>query len=179
MLRKLLPWIAATLLVAAVVHVATVWLLPRAIMHRVITRMAVLGLNEIRFQNRPDASVRGVVRPSPDLLYSICAFDLSAGPLRVRSPVPGDTYWSVSLFDNATNNFYVLDDQQAHATHQSTADFVIAPQGSPATLDGLKTVAAPSTQGLVLFRTLIDDDRKLAAIDALRRKARCAPLHKA
>ncbi|MBY0393946.1 MAG: DUF1254 domain-containing protein, partial [Novosphingobium sp.] len=31
-----------------------------------------------------------VVRPSPDLLYSVCPYDLTAGPLEVTAvPVPG------------------------------------------------------------------------------------------
>jgi uncharacterized membrane protein len=172
--RKLLPWLAATLLVAAIVHVASVWLLPRAIMHRVFTRLADMGTGEIRFQKRPDAGTRGIVRPSPDLLYSICAYNLSRGALRVHSPVPAGTYWSVSLFDDATNNFYVLDDRQAHAAREAAVDFVVAPAGSPARLNGLKVVISPSTQGLVLFRTLINDEKKVAAIDAFRRKASCA-----
>jgi uncharacterized membrane protein len=179
MLRRLLPWIAATLVVAVLVHLASVWLLPRAIMHRAIARIAAVGLNEIRFQNRPDASVRGIVRPSPDLLYSVCAYDLAGGALQIHSPVPPDTYWSVSLFDDATDNFYVWDDRQAHAARQNTVDFAVAPPGSPATLNGLKTVVSPSRRGLVLFRTLINDDRKLPAIDAFRRQARCALLSKA
>ena len=66
----------------------------------------------MRFGRRPDENSRGVVRPSPDLLYSACPFDLSKGPLKITAHVPHSTYWSVSGFDAATNNFFVRDDQQ-------------------------------------------------------------------
>jgi len=159
------------------VHLASVWLVPRAIMYRTIERIGAAGMNDIHFGKRPDETSRGVVRPSPDLLYSTCAYDLSAGPLRVRSPVPNDTYWSVSLFDSATNNYYVLNDRQARARKESVVDFVIVPAGSVENTENLARVESPSSKGLVLFRTLINDDRKLAAIDAQRRGATCGTWH--
>jgi len=176
-MRKYLSLILVTLIVAVLTHVASVWLLPQFIMSRTISRIGADGMNTIRFGKRPDATARAIVRPSPDLLYSTCAFDLSDGPLRVRSPVPNDTYWSVSLFDDKTNNFYVLNDRQAHAARQSVVDFLIVKEGATDNTEGFKVVASPSTKGLVLFRTLITDDAKLAAIDAGRRGATCATWH--
>jgi uncharacterized membrane protein len=174
---KVITFVLGTLIVAVIVHVASVWLLPSAIMYRTIERVGSAGMNEVRFGKRPDASARAVVRPSPDLLYSTCAYDLSAGPLRVRSPVPNDTYWSVSLFDSATNNFYVLNDRQAHAKKTSIVDFVIVPAGSNENTENLEKVESPSTRGLVLFRTLINDEKNMAAIDSLRRGATCGTWH--
>lgn len=176
-MRRFFLLAVTTLIVAVLVHLASVWALPRAIMSRTISRIGETGLNQIRFGKRPDASARGVVRPSPDLLYSTCAYDLAAGPLRVRSPVPNDTYWSVSLFDDATNNFYVLNDRQAHAAKQSVVDFLVVPPSSSANTEGFKVVQSPSPKGLVLFRTLINENGKLPAIEAVRRQATCAIWH--
>lgn len=176
-MRKAIAYALGVFLVAAAVHVASVWALPAIIMSRTMSRIGEAGWNTIHFGKRPDASARGVVRPSPDLLYSTCAYDLSAGPLRVRSPVPNDTYWSVSLFDDATNNFYVLDDRQAHAQKQSVVDFVIIPPEQDKE-PMLPSVRSPSSKGLVLFRTLINNEQSLAAIDALRRQAICQTWHR-
>jgi len=176
-MRKWLPFTFGVLVIAIVTHIASVWLMPRAIMHLALHRMGSLGWNEMHFQKRPDETARAIVRPSPDLLYSVCPYDLSAGPLRVRSPVPGDTYWSVSLFDDATNNYYVMNDRQARAAKTSVVEFVVVPAGSGANTENMKAVESPSTTGLVLFRTLIAKDRDLAAIDALRRTATCATWH--
>jgi uncharacterized membrane protein len=174
---KLLTLIFGIVIIAAITHIASVWLLPRAIMYRTMSRIAEAGINEIHFGKRPDETARGVVRPSPDLLYSTCPYDLSAGPLRVRSPVPNDTYWSVSLFDAATNNFYVRNDRQVYAGKSSVVDFVIVPPGSHEDTENMPRVESPSTKGLVLFRTLINDEKNLAAIDALRREASCTTWH--
>lgn len=163
-----LPWILATLVVAMAVHVGSVWVLPHVVMSRALAQMG--AVNAIHFGRRADASARGVVRPSPDLLYSSCPFDLSRGPLRVRAPVPRGSYWSVSLFDAWTNNFYVLNDRQAHGW----VDFIlVGPHQDKQPLGHV--VRAPTEHGLVLFRTLIDDENNFAALDAARRQATCAP----
>jgi uncharacterized membrane protein len=167
-MRKWLPWILATLVVAMAVHLASVWVLPHVVMSRAIALMG--APNTIHHGTRADASSHGVVRPSPDLLYSTCPFDLSRGPLRVRAPVPAGTYWSVSLFDAETNNFYVLNDRQAHGA----VDFILVGPHQDKQPRG-HVVRAPTERGLVLFRTLIDDETDFAALDAARRQATCAP----
>jgi uncharacterized membrane protein len=168
-------WILATLAVAAVVHLASVMATPHIIMHLAMRGIARRGVNTMHFGKRPTAATRGVVRPSPDLLYASCVYDLDAagGAVRVHASGMPHTYWSVSLFDDATNNFYVLNDRQAK---NGNVDFLITARG---TLDGdrakLPVVRAPTRRGLVLIRTLIDDDAHVAAIDTARRKASCEP----
>ncbi|HEX4301526.1 MAG TPA: DUF1254 domain-containing protein [Rhizomicrobium sp.] len=165
-------WGLATVAVAAAVHIGSVHALPHLIMggamHVIEGRV---GINHMAFAGRPNAASRGVVRPSPDLLYSTCVFDLSHGPVRVRASAMPDTYWSVSLFDADTNNFYVLNDRQAKT---GGVDFTIVPPSQDKQPFG-NVVRSPTVRGLVLFRTLIDDEAKLKEIDAARRHASCAP----
>lgn len=172
-IRRNWMWLAAVLAVAAVVHVASVMLLPHVIMNRTMGAIAHrTGVNKMAHAPRPTAAARGIVRPSPDLLYSTCVFDVSGGPVRVHVSGMPDTYWSVSVFDNETDNFYVINDRQAKS---GGVDFVIAAPGTRADRTKPPVVVAPSTRGLVLFRTLIDDDKRLAEIDAGRRHAACEP----
>ena len=83
-----------------------------------------------------------------------------------------DTYWSVSVFDADTNNFYALNDRQAKA---GAADFLLIGSRASANDERLPVVAAPTNRGIVLFRTLISDDARIAELDAARRHVRCAP----
>jgi uncharacterized membrane protein len=164
-------WIALTLLVAALVHVASLYALPYVVMDRTLS---ILGeRNMMHHLARADANSRAVVRPSPDLLYSACPYDLSKGPLEVRATVPHDTYWSVSAFDDDTNNWYVLDDRQ---TEHGRLDLVVqAPdldKAVAATAHRL-VVTSPTRLGLILIRILINDDDRFAAIDRVRRQATC------
>jgi uncharacterized membrane protein len=168
-------WIAGTLLIGAVVHVVSLLLLPRLIMTRTMAAMnRIAPDNTIFYPPRPTAKARSVVRPSPDLLYSICVYDLSVagGALRISAHDMPNTYWSVSVFDANTNNFYALDDRQAET---GAADFLLASKDASITASQLPVIAAPTNRGIILFRTLVDDERRLPEIDAARRNANCAP----
>ncbi|HTO39504.1 MAG TPA: DUF1254 domain-containing protein [Rhizomicrobium sp.] len=171
-MRKIWPWIVATLVVAAVVHGFTLVAAPGFIMGKVLARMG--PVNQMQHQGQVTAASRQVVRPSPDLLYSICPFDLSAGPLRVTAKVPPGTYWSVSIFDADTNNVFVRNDRQV----QGGIDLVLVRKADAgrAVPKGATAVPLPSVKGLVLFRTLIQNEADFAAIDAVRRQARCGTL---
>lgn len=171
-MRQALPWALAALAGAVVVHVVTVWAVPRAIMAATMFGMARrAGSNVAIFAPRADETSRAVVRPSPDLLYSICAFDLSDGPVRITADVPRDTYWSVSMFAANTDNFFVLNDRQAASGH---VDLVLAAVGTTVDVPpGALRVDAPSTRGLVLSRTLVADEARLEEFDASRRRFTC------
>jgi uncharacterized membrane protein len=168
-------WIAAMLLAAAVVHGVTMLFLPRFVMLRTmngITRTTDAA-NAILHAPRATWRSRTVVRPSPDLLYSICVYDLGvAGAVRISTHDMPQTYWSVSVFDADTNNFYAINDQQAKS---GAADFILVPQGKSAEANRLPVVTAPTNRGIVLFRTLVNDEADVARIDAARHNAACAP----
>lgn len=164
--------------VAAGAHVATVALLPRIISEVVMHKAAAEGgLNHALHPKRPDASARRIVRPSPDLLYSACAFDLSAGPLHVTAPVP-ESYASISGFDDNTNNFFAINDSQVAAGPDGVKrlDVVIARETFPMDRPGAKLVIAPTMRGLVLFRTLIQKEEDLPRLLELQAAQRCEPL---
>ena len=86
--------------------------------------------------------------------------------------MPLGTYWSVSAFDANTNNFFVRNDRQATS---GEVRVVVTPpdQNKKPIVGGATYVRSPTTRGLVLFRTLINDDANLPEIDAERRQARC------
>lgn len=175
MIARSWKWIAATLLVAAAVHGASVLVLPRLIMTRTMAGIAKsAGINTITHAPRATWRSRGVVRPSPDLLYSICVYDLGAtdGAVRVSTHDMPETYWSVSMFDANTNNFYALNDRQAKT---GTADFLLVGSGRSAGAGRLPVVTAPTNRGIVLFRTLVHDESHIAEIDAARHYAACEP----
>ena len=169
--REWIGWIVGTLVIAIAVHIASVWLLPRAVMHIALSRMGTV--NVTHHQSRVTAKSRNVVRPSPDLLYSACPFDLSKGALEVQAPIPPDTYWSASAFDADTNNFFAINDRTVGG---QPLELIILPPGQnsePPHIAGQLVIHAPTAHGLVLFRTLINDEKNFAKIDAARRQAHC------
>lgn len=175
MIARNWKWVAGTLLVAVVVHAVSLLALPRLIMLRTMTAVTRSATaNTMHYPPRPTAGSRGVVRPSPDLLYAICVYDLGAanGAVRVSTHDMPNTYWSVSVFDADTDNFYALNDQQAVT---GSVDFLLTAKQASVYDGRLPGIAAPTQRGIVLFRALIDDETRLADIDAARRHAACAP----
>jgi uncharacterized membrane protein len=169
--REWTGWIVGTLIVAVMVHIASVWLLPRGIMHIALSRMG--SVNTVHHQSRVTAQSRGVVRPSPDLLYSVCSFDLGNGPVEMKAPIPPDTYWSASAFDAETNNFFVINDRTVGGQPLELIILPPAQRAEPPHIAGQLVIHAPTVRGLVLFRTLINNEKNFARIDAARRQAYC------
>lgn len=170
--RRFGLWLATTLAIAVLVHIGTLYALPRLVMRSTLRRMG--KPNSMHFGTRPTALSRMVVRPSPDILYASCPFDLSSGALRVTASVPHSTYWSVSAFDSASNNFFVRNNREVAG---DTLELLLLRRGQtlPSSDHALERVMvfAPSQRGLLLFRTVIDDDLHLPTLETLLRQDRC------
>lgn len=174
-MRKL----AAFAVIAVLANVAAVaalpWLINAVVLHRLVEHSG--GWNRAVAWPRADAGSRTIVRPSPDLLYTSCAFDVSERPLRVTAPV-GDGYVSISGFAANTDNFFALNDVQvlAGADGARRLSVIVARADLRVEEPGTRVVVAPSDTGLILFRTLIPGDAALPQLRALQAQQRCEPL---
>ncbi len=158
---------------AALVHVAVIAAIPRLIVRVVRHRLEQsVGANHIHHAPLPDASWRTIVMPSPDLLYSACAYDVRDRPLLVTADVP-DAYWSVSAFADDTDNFFVVNDRSAGGRRIRVVFSAEPGFRDPA---GGTVVHVPSKTGVILFRQLVLDARDLAGAQEVQRAASCAPL---
>lgn len=88
-------------------HFATLHMTPGVIMSKAMKQIEARGVALHRFSLLPRTTpkTQTVVRPSPDLAYSICRFDLSGDEVLVVRAGLYDNYTSVSFFDMHTNNF--------------------------------------------------------------------------
>lgn len=170
MMRRWLLPLLVSLGIGALTYQVALLATPFALM-RVATAKVGQGrpVNRFAFGPMTTAENQTIVRPSPDLSYSLCVFDVSNGPVLVRTePIPGH-YWSVSIFDARTDVAAVRSDRDTGGKPAMLA-LVKAGQVAPA---GYDAVPLAYDKGVVLIRILLADKGEFADIDALRRKSFC------
>lgn len=175
-MRKLLVFAAIAVLANVATVAALPWLINAVVVHRLVERSG--GYNVAVAWPRADAGARTIVRPSPDLLYTSCAFDVSARPLRITAPVP-ESYMSISGFAANTDNFFALNDADVAPgpDGRKRFDVVLARAGATGLPDGVRVVTAPTDRGLILFRSLITREADLARLQRdFQERQECRPL---
>jgi uncharacterized membrane protein len=164
--------LAAALILGGIIHISAVLIWPGFVMDRLVNGIEEqVGIGVIAHAPRATSDSRTVVRPSPDLIYSICAFDVSKAPLRISAPVPKDTYFSLSMFGDNTDNFFVVNDRQL--LKETVEVILVQHEGQVSALGGAPIVVAPSDRGVVLFRTLIQSEDRFEELDTIRQQATC------
>lgn len=141
--------------VGILAHFATLHIVPGAIMSTAMERMEASGLTHHQFALAPRATPQSqtVVRPSPDLAYSVCLFDLTKGDaLQVRVGAY-DNYTSVSFFDDRTNNFASVRVGENGDPTSGSNILLVAPGGTASGVSGAQ-IEAPSERGIILIRRL-------------------------
>lgn len=177
-MKRALTFAACTLVLAVVVHVAVVWSIPRLVMSRVFDGVGGAGaVNEFLSPPPATSAARTIVRPSPDLAYSICILDLSAGPVLVEVP-SSDPYTSLALYSSATDNYFVRNNRRdgGLAEGETIRIVVATPDAVPDTLpEGAEAVVSPTAKSLVLVRRVIENDAAMPRLDEIRSHSVCAP----
>jgi uncharacterized membrane protein len=178
--RWLVPG-AAAVAIGVSAYVATLIATPFVLMRIAEARVgAQAGVNHFAFGPMTTAQNQTIIRPSPDLSYSICVFQIpEEGYVLIEvAPVPGH-YWSVSVFDARTDAAAVRTDRD---TGGKAAKLVIhrrptsgqAHLGYDTAPEGYEPVPVDYDRGIVLIRILLNDKSEFAVIDAVRRKSSCA-----
>jgi uncharacterized membrane protein len=148
-------------------------LVNRFVMHKIAARG---GVNVALPAPRADGSARTVVRPSPDMLYTACVFDVSAQPLHLTAPVQ-DSYVSVAGFAADTSNFFAVNDGTLAPGPDGKKNFdLVIARAAVAVPQGARLIVAPSDRGLILFRSLIPRDADLPRLLEYQLRQDCRPL---
>jgi uncharacterized membrane protein len=155
-MKKWLLWTGlGTLVVAIVMHVLTLAAVPVVIMNGA---MAKYPANQLMKGSKTNAQSRLVVRPSPDLVYSIVSYDVSKESIHLTAKVPTDTYWSLSCFQQNTDNYFVVNDRQVKS---NPAEFLLIKKGMQVSDAGnVQVIISPTDRGVLLIRHLLTSDDK-------------------
>jgi uncharacterized membrane protein len=113
MIRLLLALLGG-LMLAGMIHVLTVFGVPRYAVVDPWSRVVALGPAG-EFRPLPAAEPgRRMVLPGldPAMRHTLCRFSLDAGPIRIKAQ-PGDGYWNLALYDRRGLPVWGLDDRAA------------------------------------------------------------------
>lgn len=165
--------LALGLLAGVVGWYATLAATPAFIMGRALDRLtAQAGVNRMTHAPLVTAQRQTIVRPSPDLGYSICVIDLLHGPVKVHAdPVPGH-YWSLTVFDGETNVAFVESDRDSQG---APVDIVLATSAQKLPGD-VRKIILPSTTGAALLRVLLNGRAEFNAVTQYRKRSYCRPM---
>jgi len=144
-------YVLGALIIAIAAHLIAINMLPRLEMGTAMDRLSGQGarMNMWQMSDRVTEDSRAIVRPSPDFAYAACVYDLSHGPVRI-AVAPWSAYWSLSLYADNSDNFFVLDDREA----QGGAEITLLRTGAQPPEHAAQAVESPSTRGIALIRRL-------------------------
>lgn len=112
-------------------------------------------MNTVIHAGKTDASLRKVVLPNPDFIYSACFYDLSNNDLMIIGELADSTqYCSLSFYDDNVQPYYVRNNLQGlkskFSLRLSSVNRV------------QRTLRAKTKQGAVLMRILVTDSSQMA-----------------
>jgi uncharacterized membrane protein len=172
MKRWIGPAIAAVF-AGGIAWYGTMIAIPRVIMSVATDGMAKRGaFNAMSHGKLATPENQPIVRPSPDLAYSSCAFDVSKGPVQVDVVPVAGRYSSLSIFDARTDVVFVRNDMQAGGKPYRV---VIARPGQ-AVPAGAEVVRVDQNKGIALIRLLLANPAEIDGMEAVRRLNACRVL---
>ena len=134
---------------------------------------ALSSVNVPFYRDVPTANSREVVRPSPDLMYSGCGYDVTYNPLVIKTDIP-NTYWSVSFFSSNSDNFVTLNNDQIN--EESITIYLFGPDSKPSKIKDGHVVVSPSNKGLMLIRQFIGNGSDLDVLYEVQSTLECYTL---
>lgn len=168
-MNRRLALLATVLAVAGVTHLVVVLSVPRILTTLAANRISQKGALNNRWIYPPRATEasREIVRPSPDLAYAACVFDLRHGPVRI-TVTPGETYTSLTLYAPNTDATVI--------NVRNPVDLVIARPDQNVPKGPWQVQVISQHGGVAIQRRLAPTGSAFDEADRLRRLDRCAPL---
>jgi uncharacterized membrane protein len=159
---KTLKWILFILVCAWLGQYLLALAIPNLMMEILYNRGGnQIGYNQLVVVPDIDESSRSVVRPSPDLLYASCVYNLADGPVLIAAPVP-EHYWSMQFYQMNTDNYAGITNQREERVRIGSTVKVtlIGPDEQVASFSG-EVIQSPTERGIMLLRASAIKDRAL------------------
>jgi uncharacterized membrane protein len=172
--------ITVGVVLGAIVHLATVMLLPRT-----ATQDAYLRLSPVAPVNQvaalPPPTPDGALMPfmDPAFASAVCRYDLSQGPLKFSVPV-SPAYTSVSFYTRNDIAYYAINDRAAgrrtiELELMTSAQRAQLPDDEEITAADRLIVESPTQTGLIAIRALAPEPGLMPSARGALAAAKCGP----
>jgi len=175
---RLALWLLGALLLAGVVHLATVLLLPRMATQDAYARVSgIAPINTVIAIPPPTPEKALMPFMDPAFQVSVCRYDLSQGPLKFSVPIT-QAYTSVSFYTRSDVAYYAINDRAAgrkviELDLMTAAQRAELPENEEITAADRLIVASPTTTGLIVIRALAPESGWIPAVRNVLAAAQC------
>jgi len=175
---RLALWLLGALLLAGVVHLATVLLLPRMATQDAYARVSgIAPINTVIAIPPPTPEKALMPFMDPAFQVSVCRYDLSQGPLKFSVPIT-QAYTSVSFYTRSDVAYYAINDRAAgrkviELDLMTAAQRAELPENEEITAADRLIVASPTTTGLIVIRALAPESGWIPAVRNALGAAQC------
>ena len=175
---RLALWLLGALLLAGVVHLATVLLLPRMATQDAYARVSTIApVNSVIALPPPTPEKALMPFMDPAFQVSVCRYDLTHGPLKFSVPIT-QAYTSVSFYTRSDVAYYAINDRAAgrkviELDLMTAAQRAELPENEEITAADRLIVASPTTTGLIVIRALAPEPGWIPAVRNALAAAQC------
>jgi uncharacterized membrane protein len=173
-------WLFGAVLLAGIVHLATVLLLPRLATQDAYARVATFApVNTVVPVPTPTPEAAIMPFMDPAFEVSICRYDLARGALKFSVPI-SQAYTSVSFYTRSDVAYYAINDRAAgrrviELDLMTAAQRADLPENEDITAADRLIVTSPTTTGLIVIRALAPEPGLVPAVRAALTTAQCRP----
>lgn len=168
------------LVLGAIVHLATIMLLPATATRDAYERLTpIASVNKVTVvpPTTPDRAVIPFMDPA--FASAVCRYDLGNGPLKFTAPV-GIAYTSVTFYTRNDIAYYAINDRAAgrrviELDLMTTAQRAELPEDEEITAADRLIVESPTPTGLIAIRALAPEPGLMPMAQAAVAGARCVP----
>lgn len=164
--RSMMTYIVGAMLLAAIVFLGVraraIDKAPKTVMTALEARIVAGagGWNACYHNRTYGPRMEAARRANPDSIITSMAYDLADGPVRVSGKT-WPRYWSLSLYQQNSDNYFVVNDQQLAS---ADFDYVIAMDGQKVSASDGSRIVSPTQQGIMLIRRFAAEEDDMPAI---------------
>lgn len=171
-------WVLATLIIAGIVHILAVLNLPNLAPKSAWSRLQEdIPVNKMVLLEELDKKPGILPMMAPDIRYAICRYDLTGGPVTIKTKVPNDLF-SVGAYDQLGQNFYIISGQSLQRSelymvvtqNKDTAETEVSASEKSDDVVVINSVAA---KGIILLRVPVTGTAYQAKIETFLQNSTC------